>query len=59
MAQISITDPIWVTKIDHPDQPGKIGVSICLSSMLWLESWVVELKTSDSTFTPYRYRGAK
>ena len=56
MAQISITDPIWVTKIDHP---GKIGVSICLSSMLWLESWVVERKTSDSTFTPYRYRGAK
>jgi len=29
MAKTSITDPIWVTKIDHPDQPGKIGVSIC------------------------------
>ena len=29
MAKTSITDPIWVTKIDHPGQPGKIGVSIC------------------------------
>ena len=29
MAKISITDPIWVTKINHPGQPGKIGVSIC------------------------------
>ena len=29
MAKTSITDPIWVTKIDHPDHPGKIGVSIC------------------------------
>jgi len=30
MAKTSITDPIWVTKIDHQDHPGKIGVSICL-----------------------------
>ena len=29
MAKTSITDPIWVSEIDHPDQPGKIGVSIC------------------------------
>ena len=29
MAKTSITDPIWVTRIDHPDQLGKIGVSIC------------------------------
>ena len=29
MARTSLTDPIWVTKIDHIDHPGKIGVSIC------------------------------
>ena len=29
MPKTSITDPIWVSEIDHPDQPGKIGVSIC------------------------------
>ena len=29
MAKTSATDPIWVTKIEHPDHPGKIGVSIC------------------------------
>jgi len=29
MAKTSITNPIGATKIDHPDQPGKIGVLIC------------------------------
>ena len=29
MAKISMTDPIQVTKINHPGQLGKIGVSIC------------------------------
>jgi len=29
MAKTSITDPIWVTRIDHPGQLGEIGVSIC------------------------------
>ena len=29
MAKTSITDPIWVSRIDRQDQLGKIGVSIC------------------------------
>ena len=29
MARTSLTDPIWVTKIEHTDHPGMIGISIC------------------------------
>ena len=29
MAKTSVTDPISVTKINHPNHPGKICASIC------------------------------
>jgi len=42
MAKTSITDPIWVSEIDHPDQPGKIGVSICVGNQQKWDTLVKE-----------------
>ena len=59
MARTSITDPIWVTKIDHPNHPGKIGVSICpgkkspsVFGRAWDRDLVLDLAAIQRDFDP-------
>jgi len=59
MAKTSITDPMWVTEIDHPNHPGKIGVTICpgkkspsIFGGIWDRDLVLDLTAIKRDFDP-------